>query len=54
VYTGRIDDTYASLGRKRAMPTSRDLEQVLEALLAGKAVASRTAPAIGCSIPPLR
>ena len=54
VYTGRIDDTYASLGRKRATPTSRDLEQVLEALLAGETVASRTTPAIGCFIPPLR
>ena len=54
VYTGRIDDTYASLGRKRAAPTRRDLEQVLEELLAGKTVAPRTTPAIGCSIPPLR
>ena len=54
VYTGRIDDRYESLGRKRATPTTRDLERVLEALLAGEAVASRTVPAIGCSIPPLR
>ncbi len=54
VYTGRIDDRYESLGRKRAAPTTRDLERVLEAVLAGEAVASRTVPAIGCSIPPLR
>jgi peroxiredoxin len=54
VYTGRIDDRYESLGRQRAAPTTRDLERVLEALLAGEAVESRTVPAIGCSIPPLR
>ena len=54
VYTGRIDDTYVSFGRKRAAPTNRDLERVLEALLAGEVVASRTTPGIGCSIPPLR
>lgn len=54
VYTGRIDDRYASLGRKRAAATTRDLERVLEALVAGEAVASRYVPAIGCSIPPLR
>ena len=54
VYTGRIDDLYASLGRKRAAPTTRDLERVLEALVAGEAVAFRAAPAVGCFIPPLR
>jgi hypothetical protein len=54
VYTGRIDDRYVSFGRKRAAPTTRDLERVLEALLAGEAVAPRTTPGIGCFIPPLR
>ena len=54
VYTGRIDDRYLSFGRTRATPTSHDLERVLEALIAGEAVAPRTTPAIGCFIPPLQ
>jgi AhpC/TSA family protein len=54
VYTGRIDDRYVSFGRTRAAPTTHDLERVLEALLAGEAVAPRTTPAIGCFIPPLQ
>jgi len=54
VYTGRIDDRYVSFGRTRAAPTTHDLERVLEALLAGGAVAPRTTPAIGCFIPPLQ
>lgn len=54
VYTGRIDDRYVSFGRTRPAPTTHDLERVMEALLAGEAVARRTTPAIGCSIPPLQ
>ncbi len=48
VYRGRIDDRAVDLGRTRPRPTTRDLEQVLEALAAGKTVAPRTTPAVGC------
>lgn len=51
VYRGRIDDRWAGLGRPRAAPTRRDLDEVLAALLAGEPVAPRTTPAIGCFIP---
>jgi hypothetical protein len=50
-YRGRIDDRYVDLGQARAAPVTRDLERVLEAIVAGKPVAARTTPAIGCFIP---
>lgn len=49
-YRGRIDDRYVDLGRARAAPVTRDLERVLEAIVTGKPVATRTTPAIGCFI----
>lgn len=48
VYRGRIDDRYVAFGTERAAPTTRDLEHVLEAIAAGKAVTARTTRAIGC------
>ena len=54
VYRGRIDDRYVALGKARPMPTTRDLEQVLEAILEGKQVTNKTTAAIGCFIPDLR
>src|SRR6266404_7539700 len=54
VYRGRIDDRYVALGKARPAPTTRDLEQVLEALLEGKQVTNKTTAAIGCFIPDLR
>jgi hypothetical protein len=53
VYRGRIDDRYVDFGRARPAPTSRDLERVLEALVSGAPVKSRTTPAVGCLIAPL-
>ena len=50
-YRGRIDDRYVDLGRARPAPATRDLEQVLEAIVAGKPVTTRTTPAVGCFIP---
>ena len=38
VYRGRIDDRYVDFGTARAAPTTRDLEQVLDAIVAGEAV----------------
>jgi hypothetical protein len=53
VYRGRIDDRYVDFGRSRPTPTSRDLREVLQALAAGRTLASRTTPAVGCFIAPL-
>ena len=52
VYRGRIDDRAVEIGRTRPRATTRDLEQVLEALAAGGTVAPRTTPAVGCFISP--
>lgn len=51
VYRGRIDNRYVAFGKSRPVPTERDLEETLEALLAGKPIAKSSAPAIGCHIP---
>jgi hypothetical protein len=49
-YRGRIDDRYVDFGTARPAPKERDLERVLEAIVAGEAPASRTTPAVGCFI----
>lgn len=51
VYRGRIDDTFAALGRRRAEPSRRDLRDALDALLSGKAGPLLETPAVGCFIP---
>lgn len=50
VYRGRIDDRYLDFGRARAAPTTHDLAQALEAVLAGRRVATPRTKAIGCFI----
>jgi hypothetical protein len=50
VYHGRIDDRYVTFGKERPAPTRRDLIEALDAMLAGKTVRPRSAPAIGCPI----
>lgn len=54
VYRGRIDNRHVAFGKTRPTPTTRDVEQVLEMVIAGKPVASTTTRAIGCFIPDLR
>jgi len=54
VYRGRIDDRYVAFGKVRPAPTTRDLEQALEAILEGKQVTNKTTVAIGCFIPDLK
>lgn len=54
VYRGRIDDRYGDLGRARPAPTTRDLENALEAALAGKPLPHPTTPAVGCFIADLK
>ena len=50
VYRGRIDDWYVDFGKSRPAPTTHDLEQALEAILAHKPVKVRTTWAVGCFI----
>jgi hypothetical protein len=49
-YRGRIDNRYESLGKPRRVITDRTLENAVHAVLAGRAVASPEAPALGCHI----
>jgi thiol-disulfide isomerase/thioredoxin len=51
LYLGRIDDLYVDVVTRRPEPTRRDLRDVLDAVLAGKPIASRTTQAVGCFIP---
>jgi hypothetical protein len=51
-YRGRIDDLYADLGRRRTAATTHDLQDALDAVLAGRPVARPRAPALGCYIEP--
>jgi len=48
VYRGRIDDRYVSLGVDRQAPTTRDLENALGAVLAGRPVPNPVTRAVGC------
>jgi AhpC/TSA family len=51
LYRGRIDNQYAGLGKRRAVVTSHDLQDALEAALAGRPIAVPRTEAIGCLIP---
>jgi hypothetical protein len=48
VYRGRVDDRYVDFGIDRPAPTTRDLDQALEQLLAGRPVEPSTTQAVGC------
>ncbi len=50
-YIGRIDDRFASLGKTRAKAKERDLEDAIEAVIAGKPVAKPRTEAVGCLLP---
>lgn len=51
LYLGRIDDRFAPDGKRRAEPTTRDLRDALDAVLAGKPVATPRTVAFGCPLP---
>jgi hypothetical protein len=53
-YRGRIDDRYAGFGKKRPVPTQRDLRDALTAIAAGEAVLTTRTEAVGCSVPDLQ
>ena len=50
-YLGRIDNTYAGYGKKRARPTRHDLREALTAVVAGKPVPNPRTESVGCYIP---
>ena len=52
-YSGRINDLYAALGKRRPQPTQHDLKAALDAILAGKPVAVPRTEPVGCPIPEL-
>jgi hypothetical protein len=54
VYRGRIDDRFVDFGLARPQPSTHDLRDALEALLAGRTVTPSTTPAVGCVIADLR
>lgn len=51
VYRGRIDNWFGDLGRKRPAATRHDLQDALDAVLAGTPVATPRTQAVGCSLP---
>lgn len=50
MYHGRIDDRYVDIGKTRPAAQEHDLEDAIEAVLAGKPVAHPETRAVGCSI----
>lgn len=54
IYQGRIDNTFARVGKRRRVVTERDLADVLNALRNKKPPAFRKTQAIGCFITPLQ
>jgi thiol-disulfide isomerase/thioredoxin len=52
LYRGRIDNVYASLGKRRPAATEKDLRKALDEVLNGKPVSTPETKAIGCYIPP--
>jgi hypothetical protein len=48
LYHGRIDDRYIDFGKSRTEPTTHDLEDALQSVLAGRPVKTPTTRAIGC------
>lgn len=54
VYHGRIDNLYESFGRSRSAPTTHELDDAVQAVLAGHAPQSKEVPAVGCYISDLQ
>lgn len=48
LYKGRIDNSYADVGVRRRVVTSRDLRKVLQEIVDGKAISTKRTKAIGC------
>jgi peroxiredoxin len=54
LYRGRIDDRYSSDGRRRDVPRVNDLEDALEAVLAGGEPKVSQTVSFGCPLPKLK
>ncbi len=54
VYRGRIDNWYADFGKARPQPTTHELRDAIEAVLAGRPVARPVTKAVGCFITDLK
>lgn len=50
-YRGRIDDRFTDYGKSREFASQHDLQDAIEAVLAGKGVAAPVTPVVGCPIP---
>lgn len=50
VYRGRIDDTYTAFGKRRPKPSTHELRDALEAVVAGKAPKVTKSKPVGCRI----
>jgi hypothetical protein len=53
IYRGRIDDRHVDFGKARPNATHEDLQDVLEAVVAGKPLKTSATRAVGCTISPL-
>jgi redoxin len=51
-YRGRIDNKYVAIGRQRRVVTVHDLQDALDAVLAGRPVPTPETVAFGCDIVP--
>ncbi|HEX6464551.1 MAG TPA: redoxin domain-containing protein, partial [Vicinamibacterales bacterium] len=51
-YRGRIDNFYVAFGRSRQVVTAHDLRDALDALVAGRQIATPTTEPVGCYIVP--
>lgn len=54
VYSGRIDDRYIDFGKARPQARKRDLQEALEAVLAGRPPTNARTRAVGCYIADLK
>jgi hypothetical protein len=54
VYHGRIDNLYASFGHARSAPTTHELEDAIQATLAGRPPSNAEVAGVGCYISDLR
>jgi hypothetical protein len=49
-YAGRIDNLYASIGKRRPAATTHDLRSALDAFLSGKPIKEKRTNAVGCRL----
>lgn len=50
IYSGRIDDTFYAIGKRRTVITSNELADALEAVSNGKEIKNNKTQAVGCII----